>query len=181
VALNYLKYMGFLPNPPAGFTLADVKFTDQEFRAVNIVGNAIYNANNPDLRVFEAHGGKLIMYHGWADQAVPPWSTLGYYAAVEHTMGGFTASQAFSRLYLVPGAYHCLFAPDGEVNLADFLTPLISWVQDGTAPGAVQADTWDPATGKITLHQTVHPYNALAPVTPAKGSLNAGYHYIGGY
>lgn len=181
LARNYLKYMGFLPNPPAGFTLADVRFTDQEFREANVLGNAIYNANDPDLTAFEARGGKLIMYHGWADQAIPPWSTLDYYAAVEHTMGGFTASQAFSRLYMIPGAYHCLFAPDGEVNLADFLTPLISWVQDGAAPGAVQADTWDPATGKISLHQTVHPDNALAPVTPAKGSLNAHYHYIGSY
>jgi pimeloyl-ACP methyl ester carboxylesterase len=181
LARNYWKYLGFLPNPPAGFTLADVRFSGQEFREANILGDAIYNANNPDLSAFEAHGGKLIIYHGWADQAIPPWSTLGYYAAVEHTMGGFAASQAFSRLYLIPGAYHCLFAPDGEVNLADFLTPLISWVQGGIAPGPVQADTWDPATGKITLHQTVHPYDALAPVTPAKGSLNAHYHYIGSY
>jgi hypothetical protein len=82
---------------------------------------------------------------------------------------------------MVPGAYHCLFAPDGEINLADFLTPLISWVQDGVAPGTVPADTWNPATKKITLHQIVRPYNALAPVTPAKGSLNAHYHYIGSY
>jgi feruloyl esterase len=181
LARNYWKYLGFLPNPPAGFTLAGIRFTDREFREANVLGNALYNANNPDLTAFEAHGGKLIMYHGWADQAIPPWSTLGYYAAVEHSMGGFTASQTFSRLYLIPGAYHCLFAPGGEVNLADFLTPLISWVQDGTAPAAIQADTWDPAAGKITLSETVRPDDALAPVTPAKGSLNGHYHYIGSY
>ena len=32
LALNYLKYMAFIPNPPDRFTLAKVKFTDTEFR-----------------------------------------------------------------------------------------------------------------------------------------------------
>ena len=45
LARNYLKYMAFLPNPPASFTLADVKFTDAEFAKLNLLGNAIYNAN----------------------------------------------------------------------------------------------------------------------------------------
>ena len=181
MALSYLKDMASVPNPPASFTLADVKFTDQEFGQVNLLGNAIYNANDPDLRAFEAHGGKLILYHGWADQTISPWSTLDYYAAVERTMGGFTASQAFSRLYMIPGAYHCLYGPGGSINLANFLTPLIAWVQRDVAPGAVSADTYSRPLKEITLYQTVRPYNALAPVTPAKGSLNGHYDYIGSY
>jgi hypothetical protein len=73
------------------------------------------------LRAFAAHGGKLIPYHGWTDPAIPPWSTIDYYAAVERTTRGFAASQSFSRPYMIPGAYRCLFAPDGtSVNLADF-------------------------------------------------------------
>lgn len=182
MALNYLKYMAFWPNPPGRLTLARVKFTGTEFRKLNLLGNAIYNANNPDLHAFAARGGKLILYHGWADQSIPPWSTLDYYAAAQRASGGFHASQAFSRLYMIPGAYHCLYAPDGSsINLADFLTPLISWVQRGMAPGAIQADTLSLATYKITLRQKVRPYNALAPVTPAPGSLNGHYHYLGTY
>jgi hypothetical protein len=182
MALNYLKYMAFWPNPPNDFTLADVKFTDAEFAKLNRLGDAIYNANNPDLHAFAARGGKLILYHGWADQSIPPWSTLDYYAAVERASGGFRASQAFSRLYMIPGAYHCLVAPDfSSINLADFLTPLISWVQRGIAPGTIEADTFSLPNGPITLRQTVRPYNALAPVTPAAGSLNGHYHYVGTY
>jgi pimeloyl-ACP methyl ester carboxylesterase len=180
--LNYLKYMAFLRNPPAGFTLADVRFTAREFVKVSELGNLIYNANNPDLRAFAAHGGKLIMYHGWADQVIPPWASLDYYAAVERTMGGFLASQSFSRLYMIPGGYHCLFGPGGStVNLAGFLGKLIAWVQHGTAPDAVHADTFSIPQNKIIQYQTVRPYNALARVRPAKGSLNAHYHYIGRY
>jgi len=179
MALNYLKYMAFVPNPPDSFSLADVKFTDAEFRKLDQLGDVLYNANDPDLRGFAAHGGKLILYHGWADQAISPWSTLDYYAAVEQSAGGFRASQAFSRLYMIPGAYHCLAAPDRSINLADFLTPLISWVRDGIGPGAVPADTY--TQGKITSQETVQPYDALAPVTPAAGSLNGRYDYIGSY
>jgi feruloyl esterase len=182
VALNYLKYMAFLPNPPANFTLADVPFTAQEFARVDQLGNLLYNANNPDLSAFAAHGGKLIMYHGWADQLVPPWSTLDYYAAVERTAGGYQASQSFSRLYMVPGGYHCLFGPGGTTaNLADFLGALIGWVQDGTPPRTLAADTVQLAQQKIIRYQTIRPYDALAPVTPAPGSLNGHYDYIGSY
>jgi len=80
------------------------------------------------------------------------------------------------------GAYHCLYAPHGiSVNLADLLTALISWVQHGIAPGTIEADTWSRTLDKITLYQEVRPYNALAPVTPAPGSLNVHYHYLGTY
>ena len=96
--------------------------------------------------------------------------------------GGFRASQTFSRLYMIPGAGHCLYAPDSSsINGADFLIPLISWVQHGIAPGTVEADTFSFTTHKITLRQKVRPYNALAPVTPAPGSLNGYYHYLGTY
>lgn len=180
LALSYLKDMAFEPNPPASLSLADVKFTAREFRALGVLGNALYNANDPDLHAFAALGGKLIMYHGWADQAIPPWSTLDYYGAVEHAMGGFAASQSFSRLYMIPGAYHCLFAPDGDVNFADFLASLVAWVQNGNAPGAIEADTVT-RKGAVVQHLTVRPYDALAPVHPAPGSLNGHYRYIGTY
>jgi feruloyl esterase len=188
MALNYLKFMAFRHNPPNRYTLADVKFTDTEFRKLNLLGDALYNANNPHLHAFAARGGKLILYHGWADQAIPPWSTLDYYAAVERASGGFRPSQAFSRLYMIPGAYHCLYEPNlaapslpKSINLADFLTALIAWVQHDTAPGTIKANTLSLTTGQITLRQKVRPYDALALVTPAPGSLNGHYYYLGTY
>jgi hypothetical protein len=67
------------------------------------------------------------------------------------------------------------------VNLADFLTPIISWVEDGVAPGEVEADTFSLTLRTITFQQTVQPYDALAPVHPAPGGLNGHYDYIGSY
>ena len=177
LALNYLKYMAFTENPPDGFGLADVQFTDSEFAKLEVLGKQIYDANNPNLTTFAAHGGKLIIYHGWADQAISPWSTVDYYAAVER-VSGFVGSQRFSRLYMVPGGNHCLSGPDNSISM-DLLTPLMTWVEQDIAPGAIQSTiTW---TAGSATQQTVQPYNALAPVHPAAGSLNGHYDYIGSY
>jgi hypothetical protein len=186
VALSYLKYLAYVHNPPATFTLADVRFTDGEFARLNRLGDAIYNANNPDLRAFRDHGGKLILYQGWADPAAPPWATIDYTTAMQRTMGGFAASQRFSRLYLIPGGYHCLFGPDTgnptELAAAELLTPLMHWVERGIPPGAEPAPIVtlsDPP--QLLVDQTVRPYDALAPAEPAPGSLNGRYDYIGHY
>jgi feruloyl esterase len=32
----------------------------------------MYDATSPDLTPFRARGGKLLMYHGWADPIVTP-------------------------------------------------------------------------------------------------------------
>ena len=174
IALNSLKYLSFEPNPPSTFTLADVQFTDAELARLNILGNAIYNADNPNLRAFAAHGGKLIMYHGWADQLIPPMSTVDYYAAMERRMGGFQASQSFSRLYLVPGANHCLFNGDyTTVNIADFVQAMFDWVQHGTAPGTLDAPTVNLADFSVIADENISPVNALSPVVSPPGSLNA--------
>lgn len=177
LGLNYLKYMAFSDNPPDGYRLADAAFTAAQYLRLERLGRAAYDANDANLRRFAAAGGKLIIYHGWADQAISPWSTVDYYANVERDAGGFTASQRFSRLYMVPVANHCLGGPDNSVAM-DLLTPLMNWVAHGTPPGALAAPVnW--TSGAVT-GQTVAPFNALTPAHPAPGGLNSGYDYLGG-
>jgi len=84
-----------------------VSFTTQAHRKLQEVGD-IYDTTNPDLSRFAASGGKMILLNRWADQAIPPFATVDYYRAAVRQAGGFAASQQFSRLYMVPGAYHCL-------------------------------------------------------------------------
>ena len=40
------------------------------------------DAHTADLAPFKQHGGKLLLYHGWADQAIPPGNTVNFYSAV---------------------------------------------------------------------------------------------------
>src|SRR5436305_1017448 len=87
-------------------SLASVPFTAGMHEQLKQLGG-IYNATDPDLSAFAANGGKLIIYHSWADQAIPPFASINYYRAVVRQAGGLAAAQAFSRLYMVPGLYHC--------------------------------------------------------------------------
>jgi feruloyl esterase len=175
-AINYLEYMAYPTDPPSSFTLSDFKFTDATYAKLQQLAG-LYNATDPDLSAFERAGGKLIIYGGWADQAVTPWPTLDYYSAVANTMGGYAATQQFSRLYMVPGGYHCLGGGDPSVT-ADFLTPLVNWVQDGVAPSAVVLPVLSQTTGTTLTSLTVEPLNPTTPA-PHNDGLNSNYHYIG--
>lgn len=43
----------------------------------------------------------------------------------------------FARLYRIPGMGHCSGGP--ATDQADFITPLVNWVEHGVAPGSIQA------------------------------------------
>ena len=106
LGLNYLNNLAFWSNPGTEYTLGTVPFTADMHRRIQQLGG-IYNADSPDLQAFRAHGGKIIIHHSWADQAISPFATLNYYGAVARRMGGYATIQDFSRLYMVPGLYHC--------------------------------------------------------------------------
>ena len=40
------------------------------------------NAIDPNLKNFFAHGGKLLIYHGWNDQLISPVNSVNYYNSV---------------------------------------------------------------------------------------------------
>ncbi|MDO5658439.1 MAG: tannase/feruloyl esterase family alpha/beta hydrolase, partial [Paracoccus sp. (in: a-proteobacteria)] len=50
---------------------------------------------------------------------------------------GGEGADAFSRVFLVPGMHHCA-GGDGPVSF-DALTPLVDWVEQGTAPEVMEA------------------------------------------
>ena len=60
-----------------------------------------------DLTPFRARGGKLILYHGWNDPAIPALNTVNYYDEVLAKMGRRRMQIRFVRLYMVPGMQHC--------------------------------------------------------------------------
>jgi len=133
---GWVKYLAFDPNPPLRSTLNDLAFDKATFDRVQRLAG-LYDATDPDLRAFQRSGGKLILWHGWADQAIPPTGTVAYYQAVQDRMGGLAATQRFARLFMFPGMYHC-FGGTGPYSF-DLLTPLLNWVESGAAPQRVDA------------------------------------------
>jgi hypothetical protein len=53
-----------------------------------------------DLSAFRRHGGKLIIWQGWADQAIPTFGTVDYYDTLVSRIGGLAATQQFARMFL---------------------------------------------------------------------------------
>ena len=119
----------------------DVRMADQKLALV-------MNATDPDLKRFAAHGGKLILYHGWADQVIPPLATVNYYEQVRDTIGRKAADDSV-RLFMVPGLLHVFGGPGpnsfgqlaagaGDPN-TKIGAALQRWVEDGTAPERIIA------------------------------------------
>ena len=90
----------------------------------------IFNAADPDLRPFHQRGGKMIIYHGWADFGINPLQTVEYFRQVANVEGDEISE--FVQLYLIPGMHHC---PGGvNIDRFDLMTPLINWVEGGVVP-----------------------------------------------
>ncbi len=95
----------------------------------------ILDATDPDLSAFRKHGGKLLMYFGWADPQLNAKMGVEYYEQVVDKMGPST--DEFFRLFMVPGMFHC----GGGVGTSQFdmTTAVLKWVEAGTAPVRIEA------------------------------------------
>lgn len=118
----------------------------------------IYDATSFDLRDFKARGGKILMWHGWADGSIMATSSIGYYEGVEKFIGGRKQTEAFFRLFLVPGVHH----GGGGPGLTDFdaISALENWVEKGQAPEKLIA--CHSANGVAERCRPVFPYPVLA-------------------
>jgi feruloyl esterase len=144
-ARNDFRYL-VTGDPKWNMLTADLGATLAESRAKTA---ADLDSTDPDLSRFAGRGGKLILYHGWNDPAIPPGSTVAYYKSVEAKLGA-AQTAGFVRLYMIPGMEHCMGGPGASVfgqlgtetakgpkhGVMDELT---NWVEQGKADGPVIA------------------------------------------
>src|SRR5579871_781925 len=131
------------------------------------------DATDPNFRPFFGHGGKLLLYHGWADPGIPPMATVNFYSAVADTLGGAGKTGDSMRLFMVPGMGHCR-GGDGT-DTFDPVSALDEWVTKGKAPD------WIPAA-HVTKGVTdrTRPLCAYPEVATYKGSgdPNAASNFV---
>lgn len=122
---------------------------------------------DPDLRPFKARGGKLLLYHGWADPAISALGTIDYWNKVGKVVGSPQDLASFVALYLVPGMHHCSGGPGPDEF--DVLTTLENWSEKGIAPGPVAAT--HRTSGKVDRTRPLCPHPQIATYT-GTGSVN---------
>jgi feruloyl esterase len=122
------------------WVFAEGGFVLRSFNAPVAVAKARANfpyveAIDPDLRRFQQRGGRLLLYHGWADAVVPPEDTIGYYVRVKQSLGTETDSSV--RLFMVPGMGHCAGGPGATTF--DAVGALDQWVTGIMVPDSIPA------------------------------------------
>ncbi len=175
-------------------------FADEnwDFKALNVERDlkiaeqklgSILNATNPDLRAFKKRGGKLIIYMGWSDAAIPPEMAINYYKSVVAKMGQREAD-SFLRLYMVPGLQHCFLGPGpnwfGQALFActpcdakhDIVAAIEDWVERGIAPDTIIATKYknDIARTDPVRTRPLCPYPKVARYK-GSGSIDAAANF----
>ncbi len=109
---------------------SDVAFADH-------ADGEILNDIDPDLKAFKAHGGKLLMFHGWSDPIISPMESIDYFENVVDAMGGMDKTTDFVRLFMFPGVGHCQGGPGPDIF--DKIGAIEQWAEQGLAPDAIVA------------------------------------------
>jgi hypothetical protein len=131
--------------------------------------------NNPDLSRFEKDGGKILIWHGLADQLIFPQGTINYYQRVQQATGGAQQAGTFARLFLAPGAQHCASAAGPAP--ADPLAAVVNWVEHGKAPASILGTVTNPATNAVTLSRPLCAYPLSARYT-GHGSTDDAKNFV---
>jgi hypothetical protein len=172
MAMPALQYVLLPETMPGMKSLAAFPLTQKNFDRVAALA-PLYNAANTNLGKFSQHGGKLIMWHGLADDSVSPGFSIAYYRGVQKALGA-AATDRFLRLFLLPGVGHC---GHGEgYDQIDILSALMAWTEQAQAPAMILSTkvaqdprAFPPMDGKP-------PMAAKPPMGKGKPSAAAQFH-----
>jgi feruloyl esterase len=90
-----------------------------------------------DLTGYRAAGGKVLMWNGVSDPCCIDTEMEQYFIDAAGHVGGMENMHQFASFYRIPGMGHC-GSGTGPGDAPDvLLTELISWVENGEAPGPV--------------------------------------------
>lgn len=132
---------------------------------VRHIASPVLDAVDADLSPFLDRGGRLLMYHGWADPQTPAGNTVRYYQSVVDRVGAERA--AGTRLFMVPGMGHC---SGGEgTDVFDKVSPLVAWVERGEVPARIEARRIQ--GGEVTRRRPLCPWGETA-VWDGRGDTN---------
>lgn len=110
--------------------------------------------NPKSISAFRDKGGKLVMWHGWADQMIMPQGSIDYYnQVVKVTDGGnLSATQKWFRFFMAPGIAHC------GMDTNPYFDAVVAWVENGTIPETILHQVSAQTTRPLCPHPHVAVY-----------------------
>jgi feruloyl esterase len=153
---------------------------DKDVSLADKLDKGLIGATDPNLKEFFAHGGKLIMYHGWNAQLITPLNSIDYFNTVAAKIGGVAKIDGSFRLFMVPAMNHCS-GGDGPSRF-DTVAALEHWVEQGKAPDRMLASHVS-AGNQVDRTRPLCPYPQVArytgtgsrdatPISPAFGTIS---------
>jgi hypothetical protein len=136
IATDWIRFF-LLQNPEWDWHTASSAEFDRWFQHSVEQYTHVIGTDDPNLSDFRDAGGKIILWHGWADQLIFPRQAIDYYERVERAMGGPQRTGDFARLFMLPGVQHC--RGGAGPDQFDGLASLVQWVEQGAAPESMVA------------------------------------------
>jgi feruloyl esterase len=130
-------------------------------------GGNLIDAVETNMSRFKARGGKLLLYHGWADPGIQPEHTVNYYNSVLAKMG--RNQDDWMRLFMVPGMGHC--SGGTGPNQMDWVSALENWREKGQAPDFIigsGTNAGAPLTRPLCPHPQVATYKGSGDINRAE-------------
>jgi feruloyl esterase len=149
MAAGFLSYV-VMNNPRYDWRRVDA---EKDTAALDRRLGELLNADQTDLSRFVRRGGKLLIWHGWSDAAIPPEMSIDLYDRIFRDTHGAAAGERLEqsvRLFMVPGLEHCFGGPG--LTQFDALSAMEGWVERGRAPDLLIA-----ARGKAGEHVVTRP------------------------
>ena len=168
VGTDVLKYMLF-QDAHYDYRTFDLA---RDWDRVHALDSQALSPSNADISPFVARGGKLLIYHGWADQNVAPRSSVDYYNRLLATTGRQKVDAAV-RMFMAPGMAHC---SGGEgPNVFDALSALEQWREKGVAPTSILAT--HSTNGVVDRSRPLCPYPQIAKYR-GTGSIDQAENFV---
>jgi hypothetical protein len=140
-----------------------------------IISNVIdgtygFSASTAGLAQFLNEGKKVLVWHGSDDALLSHKDTLRTWQEITSAAG--TAASNNSKVYIASGVNHCGGGPGADTF--DMLTPMMNWVEKGTAPGDIPASKMSAGVTQFTRPMCEHP---KFPKYNGSGNVNDAANY----
>jgi feruloyl esterase len=99
----------------------------------------LLEVDSTDLSAFSSRNGKLIVWQPQSGGPFSPLAMVDWYQKLNLANGGtpfdYSQTQAFARLFMMPGAQHCGGGP--ATSLIDPFSAVVDWVENGNVPAKI--------------------------------------------